>query len=258
MSTNTYTLNVDTIGTVPVTVTESGEGRPILLLHGGGGPLTVAGFAALLSSKESTRVLTPMHPGFGATPRPEALTDVRGLAALYVALLDELDLADVTVIGNSIGGWIASEMALLGSPRIGRVVLANAVGIEVDGHPVADFFSLTLPEVAQLSYHDPVKFAIDPSKFTPEQQAVMAGNRAALAVYGSPMTDPTLHGRLSGVTVPTLVVWGEADRIVDPEYGSAFASAIPDAKFQLLTETGHMPQLETPDGLLQAVTAFIA
>jgi pimeloyl-ACP methyl ester carboxylesterase len=72
------------------------------------------------------------------------------------------------------------------------------------------------------------------------------------------MADPTLHGRLSGVTVPTLVVWGEADRIVDPEYGTAFAAAIPGAQFQLLAETGHMPQLESPDLLLQAVAAFTA
>jgi pimeloyl-ACP methyl ester carboxylesterase len=78
----------------------------------------------------------------------------RALAALYLALFDRLDLNDVTVVGNSIGGWIAAEMAVLGSPRISGLVLVDAVGIEVPGHPVADSFSLTVDQVFQLSFHN--------------------------------------------------------------------------------------------------------
>ncbi len=92
-------------------------------------------------------MITPTHPGFAGTVRPDALHSVGGLAALYAALLDELDLTDVIVVGNSIGGWIAAEMALLHSPRVGSVILVDAAGIEVPGHPVADFFSLTLDQV---------------------------------------------------------------------------------------------------------------
>jgi mannose-6-phosphate isomerase-like protein (cupin superfamily) len=162
------------------------------------------------------------------------------------------------VIGNSIGGWIASEMALLGSDRIGRLVLVDAVGIEVAGHPVVDFFSLTLDDVARLSYHDPDRFRIDPAVMSEAQRQVMAGNRAALAVYGGAMTDPTLRERLGGVGVATLVLWGEADRIVDPDYGRAFAAAIPEARFRLLARTGHVPQIETPRQLLTAIREFTA
>jgi pimeloyl-ACP methyl ester carboxylesterase len=79
--------------------------------------------------------------GFGGTPRPEALTTVPALAQLSVSLIDALDLDDVTVIDSSVGGWVASEVALLGSPRVSGLVLVDAVGIEVDGHPVADFFA---------------------------------------------------------------------------------------------------------------------
>jgi pimeloyl-ACP methyl ester carboxylesterase len=230
----------------------------VLLLHGGGGPLTVDGFAALLAGTEHAWAMTPTHPGFGGTPRPGALTTIRELAALYLALLDELDLTDVTVIGNSIGGWITAEMALLGSPRLGSIVLVDAVGIDVQDHPVVDFFALTMDQVAQLSYHDPDKFRIDPSAMPPEQQAVMAGNRAALAVYGGTpsMVDPTLRTRLHRIAVPTLVLWGASDRIVDPDYGRAYADAIPTARFQLLTATGHLPQIETPRELLSAVWQF--
>src|SRR2546423_5450433 len=194
-TTATRPLTADEVGSVELTFTERGAGRPFVILHGGAGPLSVSGFADLLAEAERVRVITPTHPGFGGTPRPDSLDSVRGLAALYVTLLDELQLTEVTVIGNSIGGWIAAETALRASPRIGRVVLVDAVGIEVAGHPVADFFSLTMDQVAELSYHDPDSFRIDVSRMAPAQQAAMAGNRAALAVYGGTpsMVDRTLR-----------------------------------------------------------------
>jgi len=244
-------------GLVEVSVTQTGEGHPVLLLHGGGGPLTVSGFADVLASQRPARVIVPTHPGFGGTPRPEWLSTVPGLAALYVALLAELRLDDVTVIGNSIGGWIAAEMALLDTSRIGCFVLVDAVGIDVPGHVVADFFSLTPRQVAELAYHDPDRFGIDPSKLSPEALKVMAGNRATLAVYaGTSMSETGLAGRLAGVAKPTLVVWGDSDRIADVDYGRAYAAAIPRARFTLLKNTGHLPQIETPGQLIDAVWAF--
>jgi pimeloyl-ACP methyl ester carboxylesterase len=259
MKTSTYRVTVGDLGLVEVTATDRGQGRAVLLLHGGAGPQSVNGFADLLASAESLRVITPIHPGFDGTPRPEGLTTIGALAALYTALLDELGLADVTVIGNSIGGWIAAELALRHSPRVRDLVLVDAVGIEVPGHPIADFFALTLADVARLSYHDPDRFRIDPSTMTPAQQATMAGNRAALAVYGgtSSMGDPTLSARLSDIDRPVLVLWGDSDQIVDPDYGRAFARAIPAARFELLTDTGHVPQIETPDQLRAAIAAFL-
>ena len=149
-------------------------------------------------------------------------------------------------------------MALLDPARIGRVVLVDAVGIDVPGNPVADFFSLTPDQVSKLSYHDPVTYRIDPAAMPPAQLAAMAGNRAALAVYaGTPsMTDPTLAGRLAAVTVATLVLWGDSDQIVDADYGRAYAAAIPGARFQLLPDTGHVPQIETPHQLAHAIRVF--
>jgi pimeloyl-ACP methyl ester carboxylesterase len=94
---------------------------------------------------------------------------------------------------------------------------------------------------------------------TPQAREAVAANRATLGVYaGRAMTDPTLAGRLGGVTAPALVVWGEADRIGDPEFGRAFAAAIPGAGFTLLPEAGHLPQIETPDALIAVVWAFAA
>jgi pimeloyl-ACP methyl ester carboxylesterase len=147
MPTKTYTVPVTGLDPVEVTVNDYGAGQPFLLLHGGAGPQSVTGFAELLATTHDVRVLVPVHPGFAGTPRPDGLTGVRALAALYNGLIDQLGLDDVTVIGNSIGGWIAAEIALLRSPRVSGLVLIDAVGIDVPGHPVADFFSMPMDEV---------------------------------------------------------------------------------------------------------------
>lgn len=253
----TRIIELDPVGSIPVTYSEVGSGQPFLLLHGGGGPQSVGGFADTLAAATSGRVITPVHPGFAGTTRPAGLDSVAKLAALYGCLLNEMNVDGVTVIGNSIGGWIAAEMAVAASVRITGVVLVDAVGIEVPGHPIADFFSLTLDQVAELAYHDPAPFRIDPSTMSAEQQAGMAGNRVSLAVYaGTAMSDPGLASRLAQVTVPVLAIWGESDRIADPEYGRAFAAAIPRAQFRLLPATGHLPQLESPNELLAAIRDF--
>jgi pimeloyl-ACP methyl ester carboxylesterase len=249
------TITVAGVGPVGLTIEEGGDGHAFLVLHGGAGPQSVAAFARLLAEKDDNRVLTPTHPGFGGTPRPEGLNTVAKVAALYRGLIDDLGLEDVTIIGNSVGGWIAAEMALLGSPRISGAVLLDAVGIEVEGHPVADVSGLSVPEIQALSFHDPTPFRVDPATIPDAQKAIMAANGAALAVYaGSPeMADPTLLSRLRGIAIPTLLLWGESDQIVEPAYGQAYAAAIDGARFEVLPATGHLPQMETPDLVLQAL-----
>lgn len=252
------TVTVETpVGPVPISLTEQGRGHPFLLLHGGAGPQSVAGFAELLSTTRPGRVLTPTRPGFSATPRPEGLTSIADLAAAYAALLDKLDLVDVTVVGNSIGGWTAAEIALLASPRISSVVLVDAVGLDSTTDPIADFFALTMDEVTDLSYADPDRFRADFGALPAAAQQVMAGNRASLLVYGgTTMADPTLLGRLPAITHPVLFVWGGADRIVAPSHGRAFTAAIPGARHDLIDDAGHLPQLETPQRLADGVWAF--
>ncbi|MBD3006616.1 alpha/beta fold hydrolase [Streptomyces sp. 5-10] len=258
MNRNTHALTLDQ-GTLDITVDlYSEQGHPFLLLHGGGGPQTVTPFASLLAEQRPARVYTPVHPGFDGTDRPEWLTSVTTLAKAYAQLLDALDLRDVAVVGNSIGGWIAAELAALGSLRISSVILVNAVGIQVPGHPIADTFSLTPVELSRLSLHDPSKFRFDPSALTEAQRAIGAANRATLQVYSGPhvMADPTLSERLAKVPHSTLVAWGTSDRVVDAGYGHAYAQAIPGAEFRLLEGTGHMPQTETPEQLLPVVWDF--
>jgi len=255
----TYPVPVDGIGPGPATVTERGQGRPYLLLHGGAGPQSVDSFAALLAGSTGARVLTPLHPGFGGTPRPDALATMGGLAQLYTGLLDHLDLTGVTVIGNSIGGWIAAEIAIANSPRVAAVVLADAAGLQLADHPAADFFSLTMDQVAELSYFNPEAFRINLDALPDAARAAMAGNREALALYGgTAMADPSLLGRLPAVAAPVLVVWGAADRMFPVEHGRAYAQAIPGAQLLVIADAGHLPQLETPKEMLRAVGDFAA
>jgi len=245
---------------VPVTYTESGTGQPVLLLHGGAGPFSVAGFAALLSAA-GYRVIVPVHPGFDGTPRPSGLATIAGLAAVYASLLRELDLTGACVIGNSIGGWIAAEVALAESAapdgRVSSVVLVDAAGLLVDEAPVPDFFTLTLDQVAELSYFNPEAFRVNLDAVPAERVAAITANRAALLAYaGTAMADPGLRDRLAATTLPALVVWGAADRMIPVEHGRAYAAAIPGARLRMIAQAGHLPQLEAPDELLAIVREF--
>ena len=197
------------------------------------------------------RRIVRLHPCFARTERPDNLRDIAGLARLYAALLENLELADVIVIGNSIGGWIAAELALAAPDRVARLIVIDGAGLVSADHPAADFPSLTLDQVTEFSWANPEGHRIDLSALTDAQRAIFGGNRAALAAYGGPsLADSTLAGRLPGITADTLVIWGEADRMVTPGYGKEYAAAIPGASFRLLPGAGHLPQLETPEAVL--------
>jgi pimeloyl-ACP methyl ester carboxylesterase len=240
-------------------ITETGKGRNILVLHGGAGPAPMSGLAAHLAEK--AHVITPTHPGWDGTPRPESLTTVAALADEYVRYLDENDVKDVLLVGSSLGGWLGAEIALRDTAhRVAGLVIINGVGVEVAGHPITDISKFTPPEIAKVAYHDPSKFGAGAPPMTPERLAMMRANGATLAVFaGEPYScDRTLLGRLKGIHVPTLVLWGASDHVVTADYGRAFAAAIPKAKFELVEQAGHMPWLEQPADTFRAVDDFVA
>ena len=237
-------------------VSEHGSGRHILVLHGGAGPQSMIGLASALSRR--ARVILPTHPGFDGEPRPEWLDSIDDLAYAYLDLLERLDLQNVLVIGSSMGGWIASAMAVRDSTRLGGLVLIDAGGIQVEGHPIANVSSLTPDQLAALSFHNPAAFRVDPATVSPEQAATRAANFRTLYTYdqGQGMGDPKLRRRLGRVRIPVLVVWGESDGVIDAEYGRAYAQSFPDARFHLIPEAGHLPQIEQPERLLTLVWEF--
>lgn len=243
-------------GTLPLTFINQGEGRTFLLLHGGAGPASMAGLANTLAQQAQT--ILPIHPGFDGEPRPEWFTRIGDLALAYLALIEQLDLVNVVVIGNSVGGWIAAEMAVRQSPRLAGAVLLNAVGIDSDPQerPIVDPMKLAPAERAAHVFHDPKRFAAAPP--SPEAATQMAANQQALLVYaGDPfMHDPALRTRLAQITIPTLVAWGESDRIVDVAYGRRYASSISGARFEVVAQAGHFPQIEQQDVVVQLIHKF--
>lgn len=255
------TRTVDLPGGLSVTIEERGGGsggRGFLLLHGGAGPRTMAGLASALT--EHAYTVVPTHPGFQGTPRPEWCDTPADLAVAYLDLLDTLGLSDVMVIGSSLGGWVACEMALRDTrARIGSLTLLNAVGIHAarKEDAVVDTRALAPAEIAELSFADPA-FRPDFSSLSNEQRAQGAANQRALALYGGEKFshDPKLRGRLHRVGVPVLVVWGEQDGIASATYGRDYADSFPNGHFAPIPEAGHFPHIEQPGRTLGAIGDF--
>jgi pimeloyl-ACP methyl ester carboxylesterase len=245
-------------------VFEAGDpnARTALVLHGGGGPQTVAPIVGHLAS--TMHALAPTHPGWNGTDLPEAIASVADLAAAYLERLLDHGERDVVVVGSSIGGWIALEMAIQSAAEeryaglIGSVVDIDGVGAIVEGEPIADFFALDARGLAAAAWHDAERGYLDPAGFTDEQRAIQQSNGQTMAVIaGRGMSDATLLDRLGAVTVPTLVVFGESDRIVTPAYGRSVARAIPGAEFAEVAAAGHLPHLEAPDATWAVIDPFL-
>ncbi len=244
-------------GAVAISLTDRGAGRPYLFLHGGAGPGSMAGLAAAMAG--SARVVLPTHPGFQGQPRPEAFKTIPELASAYLALLDSMNLNGVILVGNSMGGWVASEMATRHSPRVAGLILLNALGVESGPHgKVADLSKSTPAEITAMAFYDPAKYAVAPA--TPEALAMVIENQKTLRVYGGAFFtyDPTLRARLAEVAIPTLVAWGSSDKIADVAYGLEYAESIPGSEFVRLPYAGHFPQIERTATVAGLIPSFLA
>ena len=216
---------------------EAGTGSsPVLVLHGGPGPAGITPLIAHLAADH--RVVAPTHPGWDGTARPDELDSVPALAATYLDLLGHLGLRDVTVIGTSFGGWVATQTVLDDREgRISRLVLIDAIGPVVPGRQVT--MPTRPPEAAPHG--------------GPSAQAM-----AAMRTYAGPaMGDAGLLPRLSTVTCPVLVLWGADDTVVTPEFGRAYAAAFPHARFELIPGAGHVPIREEPEAVFTLLDAFL-
>lgn len=243
---------------VDVRLVRKGKGTPMLLLHGGGGPVAQLPFADRLA--ERFEIFAPVHPGFGGTKIPDHFDGLPDLIYLYLDLLDTLDLKDAVVVGMSLGGWLAAELATISCARFRKLVLVDAVGVKHGGpteREIADIFGMPDSEAAKLMWHDPAK-APDPSKLDEPILEIMAANRIALAMYGwEPwLYNPKLKYRIHRVKVPTLLLWGESDGVVKPDYGRKYAALIPGAKFASIPGAGHAPQIEQPEAFVKHVLDF--
>jgi len=246
---------------VQVELLERGTGRPVLWLHGEEGLDPAAPYLDLMAAH--ARVLAPTHPGFGLAPELDDVDTVDDLAYLYLDLLAERNLRDVVLVGCSLGGWIAAEIAVRCAHRLAGLVLVGALGIKVgdrETRDIPDIFALHPHEVTQLQYRDPERFVLDHAKLSDEQLTAIARSREATALYAwEPyFHNPKLRRRLRRITVPTLLLWGAEDRFVAADYyGAAYRDAIPGARLETVPGAGHFPHVEEPDALVTRVRAFL-
>ena len=236
-----------------------GEGRPLLYLHDGLGLDPDSAFLRMLA--ENFRVSAPSHPGFGGTPRPNDFKTVEDLAYFYLDLMDQLKLDEVTLVGASFGGWIASEIAVRSTARLRELVLIDTVGARFadrDQVDIKDIYMVSDAEFLELAFHDPEKGRLDIAAKTDEELVIVSRNRVALCQYGwSPyMNNPRLKRWLHRINVPTLLLWGKQDNIVDTSYGLQFASRIAGAQFRVIDNAGHFPAIEQPGATSASIREF--
>jgi pimeloyl-ACP methyl ester carboxylesterase len=250
-----------TVCDIPLETLRRGTGHPILALHGMQTIDPAARFLDLLSPH--AEIIAPSHPGFGDSPRPDSCETIYDLVQLYRALLDSLPHDKVTLLGFSFGGWLAAEIAAAGCHRIGRLILVAPFGIKLSGPDtpdITDVFNTHPDEVRRRTWHDPTTFAPDYNAMDDAALIRRARDWDALCRYGwhPYMFNPRLKHWLRRIGVPTLVLWGEADRIVTPEYGRGYARLIPGARFATIAAAGHHPEREQPDAFADHVLGFIA
>lgn len=242
-------------------IREYGDGPTILYLHPGRGVSGDETFLRALS--QGARVIAPSHPGFGQSDLPDWMSTVEDLAYHYLDLMDALDLRDVTLVGSSFGGWLAAAVAIKPTTRIARLVLIDPVGVKFgsrDDRDIVDVWAQKKVDLDRLTFHDPEKAKIDYASLSDETLLELARNRESEAWFAwSPyMHDPKLRHRLHRVSAPSLVLWGASDQIVTPDYGRAYAAAIPGAEFQIIEAAGHLPQIEQPEACARATLDFMA
>ena len=252
-----------TVSGIELEVVRRGAGPPLVFLHG---MQTIGPDAAFLDrlGRHAT-VIAPSSPGFSRSPRPADFDTVYDLVHLHLDLLDQVAAAhggrQIVLAGHSFGGWLAAELAVKASHRLAKLILIDAFGIKVSGRETADIvdvFNTAPAAVRRLAWHDPAH-APDFDAMSDEAITAHARSWEALCLYGwhPYMYNPQLKRWLARIAVPTLVLWGEQDGIVTPDYGRAYAALIPGARFETVARAAHSPHLEQPDAFVDRVAGFL-
>jgi pimeloyl-ACP methyl ester carboxylesterase len=240
-----------------IQVMRAGAGDPLVYLHGASG---AAWLPLLQTLAQKFDVIAPEHPGFGESDTPDWLDSVHDLAYFYLDLFDELKLKGVHLVGNSLGGFIAAELAVRNTARLASLTLSDAAGLHVPGVKQMDSFLTTDEQRLRQFFSDPKKAdAMIARVLDPNNEDVALRNQATVAklLWQPRSHDPNLHKWLHRIDVPTLLIWGDTDRMFPKEHALAFQKAIPGAKLVTLAQCGHVPQIEKPDEFVAALESFL-
>lgn len=245
-------------GKIKTRVLSAGSGDPLLFVHGAGG-LMWDPFLDQLA--ESHRVIAPEHPGSGQSTGNEHIHDVWDLVLYYNELLDLLGVASADVVGHSFGGMVAAELAANNPNRVRRLVLISSLGLWLDDHPIPDISGVPPERLPGLIFADPdgplAKMMPAPDPSDPDQLLMAVNSIASILQFIWPLPDKGLRKRLYRLTAPTLLIWGDQDRLVDKAYGTAFQNAITNARLEVVPGAGHVPHLEAFETVSKAIATFL-
>jgi pimeloyl-ACP methyl ester carboxylesterase len=243
------------ISGIDTAVLTAGDGPPLVFFHGAG---TATGFDALLPLAERFRLIVPNHPGYGASADDPAIDGIQDYLLHYLDLFDELGLDEFALAGHSMGGYMAALFAIDHPERIRRLVLTAPIGMHVPEHPTVDIFGI--PDEDFASY-----LAVDLSVLgdlstppTPEFLAARYRESTSTArAFWRRVYDLKLPRWLHRLTMPTLLLWGEEDRLVPVQQAAVWAELVPNAEVRILPNVGHLPFDETA-AAVDAVAEFAA
>jgi pimeloyl-ACP methyl ester carboxylesterase len=242
-----------------IRVFEAGDGRPLVFLHGAGGLTEDSPFLAALARR--WHVFAPLLPGYSDSEGADDLRDMLAVTLHSFDVVDALGLDRPILVGHSMGGMIAAEMAAVAPREVEQLGLIAPAGLWLDAHPVPDLFSKLPHELPALLFHDPefgerVMTAgadLDDPKFL---EAFIIRNTRQLAMAGKllfPIPDRGLAERLYRIRAKTMIVWGEDDGVIAPAYGEAFCRGITGAELTLVPAAGHMVIIEQPEAVVAAL-----
>jgi pimeloyl-ACP methyl ester carboxylesterase len=249
-------------GMFSVALRRGGSGEPLVFLHGAGGQSAIEPWMETLAQKYD--VIVPAHPGWGASTGIDHLDDVIDMALFYHDLFDAMGLTSVNLIGGSLGGMFAAEIAALSPSYVKKLVLVDSAGLWIDEAPMPDFFIMTPKELGEAIWADPEAAAARMPKIDPEDRESQARatleREKAMSATGKfiwPIADKGLKKRIHRIKAPTLIVWGDKDGLIPPVYGPLFQKSIRGAQLVTIPNAGHVPMVEQPDAFVQAVTGFL-
>ena len=241
-----------------VRLLRGGAGAPLIFLHGAAGlPGWLPFFEQLAERYE---VLAPEHPGFGKSDNPAWIRNVPGLAMYYLDFLDGLRLEKVHLVGHSLGGWIAAELAIRNCSKIASLALIAPSGIRMRGVPIGDNFIWSPEETVRNLVHDQsLAEEMLARPISEEEAELQLTNRFMAAKLGwePRWFNPSLERWLHRIQVPTLVAWGVEDKFLPSRYAELWRERVPEAAVELIPECGHLPHIEKPDVLARRIVSFV-
>jgi pimeloyl-ACP methyl ester carboxylesterase len=230
----------------------------VLVLHHETGTLDDLPFYDALAANH--QVIVPHHPGYSRSERPDWMRSVRDIAVVYRGLLSELKIAKPALVGLGFGGWIAAEMASMAPGDLSHLVLVGAMGIKPPQGDILDLAITGYIDYARAAFHDQKAFdrvyGAEPTVDQLEMWDICREMSFRIA-WKPYMYSQTLPYLLKTMRAPTLIVWGDDDKVVPISAGKRYLESLPDAHLEIVQSCGHAVDMEQPEALAKLVTNFI-